>query len=80
MNRSELLNQISEIQFICVELNLYIDTHPDDTDALNDYYHYSTVLKELINSYEEQYGPLLGFGLSATEAGSWVCSQWPWEA
>lgn len=79
MTEQELLARISEIQFVCVELNLYIDTHPDDTDALEDYYNYSTMLKELIASYDEQYGPLMGFGHSATTAGSWVCSAWPFE-
>ena len=77
--KCELLTRISEIQFVCVELNLYIDTHPDDADALSDYYHYSTMLKSLIESYEQQYGPLLGFGHSATQTGSWVCSEWPFE-
>lgn len=79
MNQSELLNAISEIQFVCVELNLYIDTHPDDSDALADYNRYSELLKSLIMEYEEQYEPLMGFGHSAIEKGSWVYSAWPWE-
>ncbi|MBQ3938951.1 MAG: spore coat protein CotJB, partial [Clostridia bacterium] len=37
MTREELLNRISEIQFVCVELNLYLDTHPDDANAAADY-------------------------------------------
>jgi hypothetical protein len=37
------------------------------------------MLKSLIESYEQQYGPLLGFGHSATQTGSWVCSEWPFE-
>lgn len=79
MNKKELLERISEVQFVCVELNLYIDTHPDDADALNDYRSYSAMLKSLIGTYEQQYGPLMGFGHSDTDAGSWVCSCWPFE-
>ena len=79
MNKKELLGRISEIQFVCVELNLYIDTHPDDADALSDYASYSMMLKSLIKTYEEQYGPLMGFGHSDTQTGSWVCSCWPFE-
>ncbi|MBR0156999.1 MAG: spore coat protein CotJB [Clostridia bacterium] len=79
MDREELLRRISEIQFVCVELNLYIDTHPDDAAALSDYYSYSVMLNELIGSYEQQFGPLLGFGHSATMTGSWPCSEWPFE-
>lgn len=79
MTQTELLNRISEIQFVCVELNLYLDTHPDDTDARSDLYSYSVMLKEYIDRYEREYGPLLGFGHSATNVGCWVCSDWPWE-
>ena len=41
--------------------------------------HYSVMLGELVAAYEKQYGPLLGFGHSATAAGSWPCSEWPFE-
>ncbi len=79
MERSELLNNITELQFVCVELNLYLDTHPTDEDARSDYYNYSVMLNDLIKRYESEFGPLLGFGHSATETGCWVCSAWPWE-
>ncbi len=79
MTENELLNSISEVQFVCVELNLYLDTHPDDAEARNDYYSYSLMLDELIARYEREYGPLLGFGHSPTNVGCWVCSDWPWE-
>ncbi len=79
MSQCELMNRISEVQFICVELNLYIDTHPDDAAALNDYHTYSGLLRDLITEYEAEYGPLQGFGQSPIQTGSWVCSEWPWE-
>ena len=50
-----------------------------DADALADYHRYSEILASLISEYEQQYGPLHGFGHSTTETGSWVCSAWPWE-
>lgn len=79
MTKCELLNRISEVQFVCVELNLYLDTHPEDGDARNDYLAYSRLLEGLIGEYEAEYGPLQGFGHSPTEKGCWVCSKWPWE-
>lgn len=75
-----LLMKISECEFVCVELNLYLDTHPKDKDARADYYCYSKKLAELIAKYEQTYGPLLGFGHSPTNVGCWVCSPWPWQA
>ena len=79
MTRCELLKTISEYQFVAVELNLYLDTHPADAAARSDYLYYSTRLKELIAAYEEQYGPLMNFGHSATATGCYVCSEWPWD-
>jgi spore coat protein JB len=68
-----------EIQFVCTELNLYMDTHPDDMAAKEDFACYASELQDLIGKYEELYDPLLGFGLSVPKAGSWVRSAWPWE-
>ncbi len=79
MSECELLNRIGEVQFICVELNLYLDTHPEDQDARNDYIAYSRLLEGLIREYEAEYEPLLGFGHSPTDKGCLVCSKWPWE-
>ncbi|MCR5808689.1 MAG: spore coat protein CotJB [Clostridiales bacterium] len=79
MTECELLNRISEVQFVCVELNLYLDTHPSDEAARSDYLSYSRLLAELINEYEAEYGPLQGFGHSPTDKGCWIHSRWPWE-
>ena len=78
-NKSALALKISQVQFICVELNLYLDTHPDDEAARADYLCYSKILDELMREYEALYGPLMGFGHSPTDTGCWVNSKWPWE-
>ncbi len=79
MTQQALSMKISECQFVCVELQLYLDTHPCDEDAMADYLCYSEKLNSLISRYEELYGPLMNFGHSATDVGSWVHSKWPWE-
>ncbi|MDR0841014.1 MAG: spore coat protein CotJB [Christensenellaceae bacterium] len=79
MTSTELLRKISEYQFVTVELNLYLDTHPGDELARADYYYYSARLKEVMELYEAAYGPLMNFGHSPTDAGSYVDSAWPWE-
>lgn len=57
-----LLNKIGEARFACVELRLYLDTHPDDATAKADYLAYSVKLQQLIDQYEQQCGPLINFG------------------
>ncbi|MEG1547569.1 MAG: spore coat protein CotJB [Clostridia bacterium] len=74
-----LLNKISEYQFVCVDLNLYLDTNPCDEKARADYLYYSEALQELCNQYHSLYGPLMNFGHSPTPVGCYVCSEWPWQ-
>ena len=74
-----LLTKIGEVRFTCIELRIYLDTHPDDESAQRDYLFYSEKLNMLIDRYEAQYGPLMNFGQSPTTAGSWVFQPWPWE-
>ncbi|HPF53930.1 MAG TPA: spore coat protein CotJB [Eubacteriales bacterium] len=78
MNEQELLTRIREARFACIELQLYLDTHPDDAAAKADYISYAEKLLALIDTYEATYGPLLNFGQSATDAGCWVYGGWPW--
>jgi spore coat protein JB len=74
-----MMLKIQECEFVCIELNLYIDTHPDDEAALNDFNCYSAKLHQLMEAYEKMYGPLLNFGHSAFEVKSWTACPWPWE-
>ena len=79
MTQQALLMKISECQFVCIELQLYLDTHPEDEDARADMLCYSEKLSILIQKYESMYGPLMNFGHSPTDTGCWVKSKWPWE-
>jgi spore coat protein JB len=74
-----LLNKIGEARFACVELQLYLDTHPEDLDAKNDFNSYAAALKRMCAEYTENYGPLENFGNSTHDAGSWVYQKWPWQ-
>ena len=78
-DRLALLKRIGEARFTCVELNLYLDTPPDDAAARADFNSYSNKLPALLDTYTSTYGPLMTFGQCSLEAGSWVRSPWPWE-
>ena len=73
-----LKQKIRECRFVLIDLQLYLDTHPDDESAMQDYLCYAEKLKDLNSAYEESYGPLFNFGQSTTTAGSWVYDPWPW--
>ena len=76
-----MLIKVQEMQFVALELNLYLDTHPCDKDALNDFNCAVEALKEYMQEYEQRYGPLLNSGMSGfiKETWQWVESPWPWQ-
>jgi len=76
-----MLKKLQEMEFVAIELNLYLDTHPCDTDALNDYNCAVEAIKKLKKEYEAEYGPLLNFGMGGytKEPWQWAMGPWPWE-
>lgn len=74
------LRKLQEIDFVLLELNLYLDTHPQDHDALKQYNYYAQKRKKIAREYEAQYGPLRNFGQSyLRKPNDWTKSPWPWE-
>ena len=51
MNRSELLRAIQIADFALTEANLFLDSHPDDENALRYYAKYKARLDELMEEY-----------------------------
>ena len=57
-SREKLLAWIDQVSFAVVEMNLYLDTHPEDEDALAFFREKVEIRKEALKQYAEQYGPL----------------------
>ena len=79
--QAEMLLKIQEMEFVAIELNLYLDTHPCDEEALNDFNCAVDSSRKLVRKYEAQFGPLYNFGISQNCEASWqwINSPWPWE-
>jgi spore coat protein JB len=74
------LEEIQAVDFVLVELNLYLDTHPQDQAAMQQYNQYAQFSKKLKAEFEARYGPLQNFGNSFTDANwSWGSAPWPWQ-
>jgi spore coat protein JB len=79
-HQRELLRQLQEIDFVLVELNLYLDTHPGDMEALQQHNWYVNEREKIARTYEKQYGPLRNFGQSLNQyPQGWNEGPWPWE-
>ncbi len=78
--RKKLLIEISKVDFVLKELNLYLDTHPFDQQAMEHFNHYNMMKNRLVKDYTEKYGPLV---LNCVEADGrewkWATQDWPWE-
>lgn len=81
LSREELMNTIHELRFAAIDLNLYLDTHPECKPALMDYNNITKDLKAVTSIYESRYAPLTNFGYSESKyPWAWVDEPWPWES
>lgn len=75
--RELLLKRIAAIDFAIVELNLYMDTHPDDDEINEKLNMYREKSSNLRREYESLYGPLTLDNQEKNQWG-WISDPWPW--
>ena len=75
-----LSKKLHELEFAAVELNLYLDNHPDNKNALADFNAISRELMSVKKMYEQEVRMLCNFGYSESQyPWAWVNEPWPWE-
>ncbi len=78
--QQELMLQIQQVDFALVELTLYLDTHPNDAQAIQQFNELTAQSKKLKHQYEQAFGPLLQFGGSfSSYPWNWNKAPWPWQ-
>ncbi len=75
---AELLERIRALSFVKVELELYLDTHPECTIALEHYEKCIDELGMLMEKYQSAYGPLVAAGGDNSKGWAWTKQPWPW--
>lgn len=79
-SRSELMARVQELCFACLDLNLYLDNNPDDSNAVSMYNKLSNQFEQARCAYESRYGPLTNFGYAQSRCPwQWVDQPWPWD-
>lgn len=79
-NYYEDLQVLQVTDFTLVELTLYLDTHPDDLEALKQFNSTAQKSAGLRDAFEKQYGPLRQFGHSySAYPWQWNKVPWPWQ-
>ncbi len=71
--QAKLLHDINVIDFVIVEMTEYLDTHPNDTEAIDYLKRYVCMKNQALREYASKYTPLT---ISSADASS--CNEWTW--
>lgn len=75
-----LMEELQAIDFVIVELTLYLDTHPHDFESIQQYNQLAKQRGLLKKKIESIYGPLQQYGNSYSGyPWSWDDGPWPWQ-
>ena len=78
--REAMLYQLLQYKFALTDLNLYLDTHPNDQEMIAVFKKYLTIEKQIKERYEGMYGTLTVYDINPnTTNWIWKNSPWPWE-
>lgn len=79
-NRRELLDEINKFSFAVNDVTLFLNTHPDNQEALEYFEKCNKKRQSALRKYADQYGPLtLDSACTEAECWSWNQSPWPWQ-
>ena len=76
--REKDLHKLQALAFAVHEAVLYLDGHPNNSEALAYYHTMNNKLHEYRKEYIRQYGPLTANEVTG-DCWSWINDPWPWE-
>lgn len=79
--KSKMHRKICELSFAIDELELFLDTHPDNIKAIGLLTEFRKRYNDAVTAYESQYGPYIvtSDDVNPTDRWSWIDSPWPWD-
>ena len=80
ISREKLMNRIQAVSFALYDTILYLNTHPDDREALAKFNEYNDMRRGLMEEYSSLYGPV-NTDFINTDSGTWnwIDAPWPWQ-
>lgn len=77
--KQKLMRQVQMADFALVEANLYLNTHPDDRDAMEYFAEKAKQAKRTREEYTVLYGPITVVDSMGMDSWTWAETPWPWE-
>lgn len=74
-----MLKDISIVDFVLVDLTLYLDTHPYDQNAMEYFNHYSRIKNRMSREFSMKYFPLTKDMAESNKEWRWGSAPLPWE-
>ncbi len=78
-DRCTALYEISMVDFLLMDMKLYLNTHPNDKNAIEYYQHYAKILKDLRDAYAANFGPLFAEQSNGSKEWDWCSEPHAWE-
>ena len=77
--RDELLEKLTVLDFMLVDLALFLNTHPGESEAVEEYNKIACEADRVRTCYEKLFGPLCSYR-SKNQASTWIWPNdpWPW--
>ena len=73
------LAELQALEFVLLELGLYLDTHQEDSEAFELYKQYASMEKQARATYEANHGPITQSATAAAKSwAAWLSDPWPW--
>ncbi|MBC5581169.1 spore coat protein CotJB [Anaerofilum sp. BX8] len=76
---NSLFDSIVKVSFAMDEIRLFLDTHPQDEEALSAYDKLRGQREALVRRYTESCGPINFYDAGGSCEWNWVQQPWPWE-
>ncbi len=76
--REEMLKKLQSYNFAAYDLNLYLDTHPNDKKALELFKELTCKAKEAYVAFLKEFGPLTAMD-NTQDTWAWLENPWPWD-
>ena len=77
--KEKLFAYITASSFVLDDLRLFLDTHPNDKEALDYWRKVEKGRNEAVEEYTKCYGPISAYNVDAKNYWTWVDEPWPWE-
>lgn len=77
--RSRLLANVRMLGFAATDAALFLDTHPDDPQALAYFRKQQSALSSARSAFERKFGPLMQETQTDERVWNWIDGPWPWE-